>query len=99
VTALSAAMNIFFGEVALLDPDKRSATVTCVSDCSFYLITREKFLALGERNPRLALSITRELSRIICNRLRKANADIITLFGALVEEVAESGGLEEHERR
>lgn len=95
VTHLSAEQNIFFGEVALLDPDKRSATVTCTTDCEFYVLTREKFVEMGDKNPALGLNVTRELLRIICNRLRKANADIITLFGALVEEVSESGGLED----
>ena len=95
VTELSSDQNIFFGEVALLDPDKRSATVICKTDCSFYVLTKDNFTKLGDENPKLGLSITRELSRIICNRMRKANADIITLFGALVEEVAESGGLDD----
>jgi CRP-like cAMP-binding protein len=94
VVELSADMNIFFGEIALLDPDKRSATVVCVTDCQFYVLAREKFLAYGDRNPATALAVTRELSRILCNRLRKANSDIITLFDALVEEVEQAGGIE-----
>lgn len=95
VTELSAEMNIFFGELALLDPDKRSATVLCKTDCDFYVLKRDDFLALGDSNPAIGLELTRELSRILCNRLRKANTDVITLFGALVDEVAESGGLEQ----
>ncbi len=94
VAELSAEQNIFFGEIALLDPDKRSATVTCKSDCEFYVLTRADFVALGDRRPDIGLRITRELTRIVCNRIRKANTDIVTLFDALVEEVAESGGVE-----
>lgn len=94
VAELSADMNIFFGELALLDREKRSATVVCKTDCVFYVLSRKDFLALGDRFPATGLIITREISKIICQRLRKANNDVITLFDALVEEVAQSGGVE-----
>ncbi|MBD3392187.1 MAG: cyclic nucleotide-binding domain-containing protein [Chitinivibrionales bacterium] len=95
VTALSADMNVFFGEMALLDSDKRSATVSCKTDCAFYVLKRADFLKLGEVNCAASLVITRELCRILCGRLRKMNADVITLFDALVGEVEESGGIAE----
>lgn len=93
VADLSAEMNIFFGEVALLDPDRRSATVRCKTDCTFYVLHRQQFIEYGNENPYVGLMITRELSRILCSRLRKANTDMLTLFDALVEEVEMSGGI------
>jgi CRP-like cAMP-binding protein len=93
VATLSAEMNIFFGEIALLDPDERSATVRCKTNCSFYVLDRDQFIRYGNENPKIGLVITRELSRILCRRLRKSNNDIVTLFDALVEEVEKSGGL------
>jgi len=93
VAELSADMHIFFGEMALLDQEKRSATVVCKTDCEFFVLSRNDFLALGDRSPATGLVITRELSKIICQRLRKANNDVIVLFDALVEEVAASGGV------
>ena len=93
VTALSADANDFFGEMALLDDDRRSATVRCTTQVEAFLLSREDFLLLGNRNPLAGLAVTRALSRILCKRLRKANQDIITLFGALVEEMSESGGV------
>jgi CRP-like cAMP-binding protein len=95
VAKLSADMNSFFGEMALIDPDKRSASVVCNTDCEFYVIKRESFLALSAQYPAIGFAIFRELSKILCGRLRKANSDVICLFGALVEEVVESGGLSE----
>jgi CRP/FNR family transcriptional regulator, cyclic AMP receptor protein len=95
VAELSAGMHIFFGELVLLDKEKRSATVRCKTDCEFYKLTRTDFIALGDKNPATGLAVTRELSKIICQRLRKANNDVITLFDALVEEVAQSGGVNE----
>ncbi|MGQ9630651.1 MAG: cyclic nucleotide-binding domain-containing protein [bacterium] len=78
---------IFFGELALLDNDKRSATVIADSDCEFLTIERDDFTRLGDENPALGLPITREISKILAMRLRQANQDIVTLFQALVEEV------------
>jgi CRP-like cAMP-binding protein len=95
VTKLSADMNIFFGEMALFDPEKRSATVTCSTDCEFYMLKRDDFTSFGDNYPKIGLAITREILKILCNRLRKVNADVVTLFDALVSEVEESGGLEE----
>lgn len=94
VTELSSEMNIFFGEVALLDPDERSATVRCKTDCEFDVLERDKFIAYGNKNPEIGLIITRELSKILCKRMRKSNSDIVILFDALVDEVEKSGGLD-----
>jgi CRP-like cAMP-binding protein len=93
VTSLPAEKNAFFGEVALLDRDRRSATVVCISDCEFYTLTRDQFIELGNAHAKIGLGITRAISRILCARLRKSSSDLVTLFGALVNEVVESGGL------
>lgn len=94
VTEFSADMNIFFGEVALLDPNDRSATVRCKTDCEFFVLKKDKFIKYGDEHPKSGLLITREISKILCQRLRKSSADIVTLFDALVEEVEESGGIQ-----
>jgi CRP-like cAMP-binding protein len=94
VAELSSDKNMFFGEMALIDQDRRSAGVLCKTACEFYVLTRDQFLLLGDSRPDIGLALTRELAKIVCNRLRKANSDVITLFDALVGEVAESGGLE-----
>ncbi len=94
VTLKSDERNVvFFGELALLDSDRRSATVIAKTDCELLLLTRKNFIELGNKHPEIGLYITRELSKILAGRLRKANEDIITLFEALVGEVSESGKL------
>lgn len=82
-------MIIFFGELALLDSDKRSATVQTTKDCEFLVLGRNNFIELGNQHPRLCLPITREISKMLASRLRKANQDIITLFEALVSEISD----------
>ena len=58
------------------------------------MINRDDFTRLGEQDPRLGLLVTRAIGKELSKRLRKANQDIIILFEALVEQVAESGGLD-----
>jgi CRP/FNR family transcriptional regulator, cyclic AMP receptor protein len=72
-----------FGEMSLLDPDIRSATVIAETDCEFVVVDRERFLAFGDRHPAAGLLLTRRLAE----RLRRVNEDVVTLFSALVQEI------------
>jgi CRP-like cAMP-binding protein len=81
----------FFGEMSLLDPDIRSATVIAEMDCEFVVVDRERFLAFGDRHPAAGLALTRRLAQRLAERLRQANEDVITLFSALVQESPDDG--------
>jgi CRP/FNR family cyclic AMP-dependent transcriptional regulator len=87
--------DVFFGELALMDQEVRSASVIANKDCEFIIISREDFVRLGEEDPWLGLLVTRALGEVLSKRLRRTNEDMIRLFEALVGQVAESGGLEE----
>jgi CRP-like cAMP-binding protein len=76
------------GELALIDNDRRSASVIAKSDCQCIVINRHDFLELGDREPSIGLHITRAIARQVSLRLRKTNEDVITLFSALVDEIA-----------
>lgn len=89
VTFLSHERGDFFGELGLLDSDRRSATVTAESDCEVIVIERDRFLQFGDSNPIAGLSVTRRIAGNLATRLRRANDDVITLFAALVHEVEE----------
>ncbi len=78
---------LFFGELALLDNDKRSASIQAKEDCDLYIVRRDDFNRLGDKYPHIALPITREISKVLASRLRRSNQDTITLFEALVGEV------------
>ncbi len=95
IVTLKDDEDAFFGELALLDREVRSASVLAETDCEFLVINREDFNQLGEEDPRLGLLVTRAIAKELSKRLRKANQDMVLLFEALVEQVAESGGLEE----
>ncbi len=87
VLMLSAGDNAFFGELALVDDDKRSATIITLEDSEFLVIEKKDFVTLGNQFPTVGLPITRALAKIISSRLRKTTADMMTIFDALVNEL------------
>lgn len=87
VVNLRAADNVFFGELSLIDDERRSATVIASEDSECLEITKAAFTKLGDEHPSLGLPITREIARILASRLRKTNEDMMTIFDALLNEL------------
>lgn len=87
----------FFGEMALLDGQSRSATVTSLEISTALIIKREHFISLIEKHPQIALSIMAVLSR----RLRKTDEKIGNLrfadaYGKVAEiilDIADESGI------
>ena len=90
VTKLSAENNAFFGELALVDNDRRSATVMASTDCELLVLNKNKYSDFGSRDTKVGLLITRKICQILSQRLRRANQDTVTLYEALVGEIEES---------
>ena len=65
----------FFGELALLDNEPRSANVIAVEDTGLFLITRAQFYQLMETHPHILRKVLKE----ICARLRHADEKIESL--------------------
>jgi CRP/FNR family cyclic AMP-dependent transcriptional regulator len=76
-----------FGELALLNCAIRSASVVAESDCTLLVISRERFLAFGDRHAAAGLVVTRRLAERLAASLLKATDDAVTLFSALVHEI------------
>jgi len=87
VVLLREEHNVYFGELALIDADRRSATVLAENDCLLFTIHRKDFLQFCEDNPYMGYKITMQIAKKISASLRKMNMDVITLFEALVSEV------------
>ena len=87
VVSLKSDFNIFIGEMALIDDDKRSATVQATEKSEVMVIGKKDFMTLGDTEPQIGLPITRAIAKIVAGRLRKTNDDMMTLFDALVTEV------------
>ncbi len=67
--------NNYFGELALLDTETRSATVTTQKESIFYKINQEPFYDLLECSPEIIKAVVQNLSK----RLRDANYKIFEL--------------------
>lgn len=65
----------FFGEIALLDNEPRSATAIAAEDSELLLLQRNEFQGAMSENP----SISGALIRVLSARLRRANHQISTL--------------------
>lgn len=66
----------FFGEMALIDDEPRSAHVFAMADTTLLVLRREDFRARLAGSPGLSVSLLRELSR----RLRRADDTIANLM-------------------
>lgn len=66
----------FFGEMALLDQEPRSAHVVAMTDSMLLQLRREDFQARLRSGPDVAIALLRELSR----RLRRADETIASLM-------------------
>ncbi len=80
---LKAEDGVCFGEMALLENEARSATVTALSDCGLMELHQQEFLTLIRENPQMGLKILMRLAQLLSRHLRKSNQDVIKLTTAL----------------
>ena len=87
VANLSADQNVFFGEVALVDKDTRSASVYALTDCQTLKLEGKDFKPLCDAEPILGYHVIYKISRRIAAALRRSNKDLMLLYEALIDEV------------
>lgn len=86
----------FFGEMALLDGQGRSANVMALDDTVMYTLTRRDFLDVLKRFPSISIQLLREMT----SRLRKSDQQIKSLslsdaehrIGIALHRIAEDMG-------
>ncbi|MDD5300349.1 MAG: SulP family inorganic anion transporter [Gallionella sp.] len=69
----------FFGEMAFLDGDARSADAVAFSDTELYVLSRKTFDAVAEEHKKLALGLMEGLASVLASRLRYTNAELRVL--------------------
>ncbi len=72
----------FFGELALIDDETRSSTVTVTEDVSLLKINKQDFLSICKDYPNVLFSIVKTISK----RLRETNDRYIQMWDALIKE-------------
>lgn len=82
-TRLDATQHAVFGEIALLENQKRTATIRALTNCEFFAIRKDDFLNLAQKDCMLGYQVVMNLARIVSARLRKADEDTIKLTTAL----------------
>ncbi|OGP75630.1 MAG: hypothetical protein A2Y80_07000 [Deltaproteobacteria bacterium RBG_13_58_19] len=80
---LKAEDGVCFGEMALLENEVRSATVTALNDCRLLELKGEEFLRLVHHECRMGVKILMRLSQRLSGYLRKANQDLVKVTTAL----------------
>ena len=87
VVNLNASQNVFFGEVALIDRDSRSASVVALENCRTLCLDGNKFQLLCSEEVELGYKVMYKIARRIAASLRRSNKDLRTLYEALLDEV------------
>jgi len=69
----------FFGELALIDGDKRSASAVAYEDTKLLVIFKPDLDEILEKFPKTGVKILQGINQVVVARLRKLNEDIISL--------------------
>ena len=69
----------FFGEMAFLDRDTRSADAVVFTDTDLFALSRKNFDAFAEEHKKVALNLLDGLARTLAIRLRYTNAELRAL--------------------
>jgi SulP family sulfate permease len=73
------AEGVFFGEMAILENQPRSATVRSETDTKLLFMDKDDFLQLTEKEPTLAAHMLLRIARELSNRLRMTSSEVIAL--------------------
>jgi SulP family sulfate permease len=73
------ARGDFFGEMAFLDREPRSADGVAFTDADLFVLSRARFEALADEHKKLSLNLLEGLARTLALRLRRANKELRAL--------------------
>jgi glutaminase len=71
--------GVFFGDMAILENQPRSATVRCKTHTRALFMPREDFQLLAEKEPVLATQMLLGIARELSQRLRTTTAEVRAL--------------------
>jgi len=78
----------FFGEIAILDGEPRSASVIAAEDCKVLMLYRKPFLDILHRFPKITIQMLIEMSKRIRNSNRQINTlSLISASGRVAEVI------------
>ena len=87
VATMDAKEQCVFGEMAMIDSEKRSATVRARKDCVTLSITRKDFDRFCEERPRSGVELLRLIGINLVRNIRAENENLRMVYQALIEEI------------
>ena len=69
----------FFGEMAFLDGEVRSANALAFVDTELYVLSRRAFDQLADEHKKLGLKLMEGIASVLASRLRYTNAELRVL--------------------
>ena len=87
VAILKADITPAVGEGGLIDPEPRSATIMCDTECQFLVLNQRNFSEFSKVNPQWAVPILQKLTLNLMANLRKTSTDLMLLHKALMNEI------------
>ena len=87
VATLDASMHCVFGEMAMIDNDKRSATVRAKTDCSTLSMDRRQFDEFCDSRPASGVKLLRLIGVNLVRNIRAENNNLRLVYQALIEEI------------
>ena len=83
VSKLSSENTPFFGEIAIFGDKKRTASVQALTYCELLKLDEDGFYKIANDNIEVGFKILKSIVETVCERLSKANNDILKLSIAL----------------
>ena len=88
--SLEASYHCTFGEMALIDSGKRSATVRAKEECRTLSLSAEAFRNFCREDPQTGLELMMSISATLVRNLRMENENLRIVYEALIEEIEEN---------
>lgn len=84
---LDHKQNVFLGELALIDQDRRSASVYAKTDCKTLSLSGTDFLNLCEQDSLLGYKVLFKIAKRLSGNLRRSTSETLAMYQALIDEV------------
>jgi CRP/FNR family transcriptional regulator, cyclic AMP receptor protein len=76
IDVATLATGSHFGEMAFVDGEKRSATVSSIEPCEIVSLEFDELRKVLDSNPAIAVKLFKALSHFLCGRLRITTNDL-----------------------
>jgi glutaminase len=68
--------GMVFGELAVIDGAPRSAEIVADTDLDCHVLSVAAFQRLGETHPQIKIALLKNMTLVLCRKLRKANREL-----------------------